>query len=216
MVRRTLDFRIDLATLYKEFNSSKFDTLSAALVLLTEDSRDVSVKTKKYVSGKLDSLYRMRFLNRKREKRLVTTKTGRKCYRGYKYTYSVSEQGRKYLDYLDNFAQNHHQQPGNRLLPGNLIDQALISHLETRLPQPLKPTSGKFYRMLFPSEPQRPIERRFPLRIDSDVRSAVLKLIKENDNNIEERDNAIAQIDKFVKLAYELIEMVREERNAHG
>ncbi|MCY0867640.1 MAG: hypothetical protein OWQ48_00180 [Desulfurococcus sp.] len=44
----------------------------------------------------------MGFLKRRRVKRLVKTRSGRTCYRGFEYKYSISRQDWNYLKYLAN------------------------------------------------------------------------------------------------------------------
>lgn len=56
----------------------------------------------KQVSNDLDRLSRMHFLNRSREKRLVRTRSGTKCFRGYQHKYRLSKTGNSYLGYLLN------------------------------------------------------------------------------------------------------------------
>ena len=69
------------------------------------DSRLYAVLTVlpvKLASNELRRLYRMGFLKYKRVKRSVKTRSGKECFRGYMYQYSVSSQGRNYLEYLLN------------------------------------------------------------------------------------------------------------------
>ena len=54
----------------------------------------------KLISNDLRRLYAMGFLKRRRVKRLCRTKSGKTCFRGYEYRYSISSQGWKYLRYL--------------------------------------------------------------------------------------------------------------------
>ena len=54
----------------------------------------------KLISNDLRRLYAMGFLKRKRVKRVCRTKSGKVCFRGYEYKYSISSQGWKYLRYL--------------------------------------------------------------------------------------------------------------------
>lgn len=68
----------------------------------TEDSTMRSEVSKKSISNELRRLYVMGFLKRERIKRECETKSGKTCFRGYEYVYSISRQGWKYLDFLNN------------------------------------------------------------------------------------------------------------------
>jgi hypothetical protein len=67
-----------------------------------EDPTMLSKVSTKSISNELRRLYLMGFLKRKRIKRECETKSGKTCFRGYEYVYSISRQGWKYLDYLKN------------------------------------------------------------------------------------------------------------------
>ncbi len=67
------------------------------------DSGYVSVKLKCSVaeaSKRLCRLHGMGFLKRERLKRLCISKHGKTCRKGYRYEYSLSAQGRKYIQYM--------------------------------------------------------------------------------------------------------------------
>jgi hypothetical protein len=67
------------------------------------DSGHVSVRLKCSVaeaSKRLSRLHGMGFLKRRRLKRLCTSKHGKTCRKGYRYEYSFSAQGRKYIQYM--------------------------------------------------------------------------------------------------------------------
>ena len=59
----------------------------------------------KIVSNELRRLYFMGLLKRRRVKRVCQTKTGKTCYRGYMYKYSISSQGWKYVKRLSGLAE---------------------------------------------------------------------------------------------------------------
>ena len=56
--------------------------------------------SRKMISNDLRRLYAMGFLKRRKVKRKSKTKSGKTCYRGYEYKYSLSSQGLKYLAYM--------------------------------------------------------------------------------------------------------------------
>ena len=68
----------------------------------TEDPTILSEVSTKSISNELRRLYLMGFLKRKRIKRECETKSGKTCFRGYEYDYSISRKGWNYLDYLNN------------------------------------------------------------------------------------------------------------------
>ncbi|MBP1911653.1 hypothetical protein [Thermococcus stetteri] len=112
----TLDFRTLLKIIYLCFGTREFTAreLSDAikkgikpiahlrLELFTFYSRRVD---RKLISNDLRRLYAMGFLKKRRVKRKVRTKSGKICYRGYEYRYSLSSQGLKYLGYLEKGGQ---------------------------------------------------------------------------------------------------------------
>jgi len=67
-----------------------------------EDSTMLSEVSTKLISNELGRLYGMGFLKRKRIKRECETKSGKTCFRGYEYVYTISRQGWKYLEFLNN------------------------------------------------------------------------------------------------------------------
>lgn len=68
----------------------------------TEDPTMRSEVSTKSISNELRRLYSMGFLKRERIKRECETKSGKTCSRGYEYVYSISSQGWKYLEFLNN------------------------------------------------------------------------------------------------------------------
>ena len=85
----------------------------------------------KRISGDLDRLYRMGFLNRKRRLRLVSQRAST-CFRGFKYDYRISKQGWQYLKYLEK----------GRVDPRSAeVDERIRIHntdqMHERLPEPL-------------------------------------------------------------------------------
>ena len=67
-----------------------------------EDSTMLSEVSTKLISNELRRLYVMGFLKRERIKRECETKSGKTCFRGYEYVYTISRQGWKYLEFLNN------------------------------------------------------------------------------------------------------------------
>jgi len=67
-----------------------------------EDSTMLPEVSTKSISNELGRLYSMRFLKRERIKRKCKTKSGKTCFRGYEYVYTISRQGWNYLEFLNN------------------------------------------------------------------------------------------------------------------
>ena len=67
-----------------------------------EDQTMLPEVSTKLISNELRRLYSMRFLKRERIKRECKTKSGKTCFRGYEYVYTISRQGWKYLEFLKN------------------------------------------------------------------------------------------------------------------
>lgn len=66
-------------------------------------SREVADKLQKSVkeiSSDLCRLHRMRFVQRKRESRICISKNGNLCYKGFEYSYILSNQGRSYTQWM--------------------------------------------------------------------------------------------------------------------
>ncbi len=93
------------------YGRGDFDARSVSSTLLKADQRipgyllDLRLLRQysvKYISNDLNRIFKPPFglLRRDRVKRKVRTRTGKACFRGYKYTYRLSDWGRKYLTYL--------------------------------------------------------------------------------------------------------------------
>ncbi|ADI32001.1 hypothetical protein [Staphylothermus hellenicus] len=110
-----LDFRTLLSILafayalgIREFTARDVHKLFISLLSMNPPSKPDSLLKVlsrirlKLISNDLRRLYFMGFLKRRRVKRLVRTRSGKTCYRGYEYKYSISSQGWKYIRYLAN------------------------------------------------------------------------------------------------------------------
>jgi hypothetical protein len=108
-----MNFRDCLLLIFKLFwyREGGFDAKEFSLILQNHlmktgyaaknpgSMRKVSIKR---ISNDLDRLYRMGFLHAQRAKREITSRSGRRCNRGYKYKYRISRQGLQYHGYLVN------------------------------------------------------------------------------------------------------------------
>jgi hypothetical protein len=73
---------------------SELYTSSLVAISLGESVKDVS--------NDLRRLHQMGFLKRKRRRRFCVSKTGKPCYKGCEYVYSLSDQGKSYLMWMNN------------------------------------------------------------------------------------------------------------------
>jgi hypothetical protein len=106
-----MEFKEVLQILRSNFGKQGFKARDVHSVIrrsITESERFKEVPTMlskvstKTISNELRRLYLMGVLKRKRIKRECETKSGKTCFRGYEYVYSISRQGWKYLEFLTN------------------------------------------------------------------------------------------------------------------
>jgi len=105
-----LDFRMLLSMIAIIFGTREFTSRELSDRLRAEIGHTATVNphstrlylrsSRKLISNDLRRLYAMGFLKRKKVKRRCRTKSGKVCFRGYEYRYSISSQGWKYLGYL--------------------------------------------------------------------------------------------------------------------
>ena len=184
-------------------NLTEFDTHKAAAIVATDIvftegfegapsiARHASVKR---VSNDLNRLYRMGFLNRKRQKRQVPIGGGKLCFRGYKYMYRISKQGRQYLDYLNN------PQPMPRpavYTPGRFEDLVLIEHLRNQLPFEEKKYAEEIYGAMFDSYVPVGRYKRFPRK---NAGSGLVILLKHYRDKLTEAEEIITSLKEKVQL----------------
>lgn len=115
----------------------------------------------KAMSGYLARLYHMSLLSRTRQKREVRTRDGKVCFKGYKYVYSVSKQGRQYAAFLKSSPAAVKGQPIYR--PDNVGTAIEFQRFENSLPEELRPFAQEMHRA-FSGKNYVPIGRynRFP------------------------------------------------------
>jgi len=92
----------------------------------------------KLISNDLRRLYAMGFLKRRRVKRECRTKSGKVCFRGYEYRYSISSQGWKYLRYL---------QEGREEDVKKLEDLLTMLFIKKKIPEDRQDLAWEFYRI---------------------------------------------------------------------
>ena len=94
-----MEFRQVLQILGSNFGKQGFKTRDVHSVIrrsiteserFTEDQTMLSKVSTKTISNELRRLYLMGFLKRERIKRECETKSGKTCFRGYEYVYSIS------------------------------------------------------------------------------------------------------------------------------
>jgi hypothetical protein len=110
-----LDFRVLLKILVMNFGKNEFDSgevsskVTDTILTTSQTLREFSASrtlirrfSKKMMSNDLRRLYTMGLLKRRRVKRECKTRSGKTCFRGYEYKYSISNQGKSYVEYLIN------------------------------------------------------------------------------------------------------------------
>lgn len=185
-----LDFRRILVALgttsaNAEFDAENASTIVARFLLFTD--RDAFAKmeyrhlTVKRMSDYLDRLYRMKFLNRRRVTRIVTTRVGKKCNRGYKYIYRFSKQGLQYLDHMHNpkRAELYGQTKGDMIMLEYLRNNLLSADL--------KEHAAEIYFAIYGGFGSKGRYMRFPLK-DHPVLALLVnkyqKMLREKDAEI--------------------------------
>ncbi|NJE12852.1 hypothetical protein [Thermococcus sp. LS2] len=148
MMNSILDFRTLLKMIYvgfgtKEFTSRELSdllrrTIKPCAQLHPNLSRFYSRVDKKLISNDLRRLYAMGFLKKRRVKRKVKTKSGKTCYRGYEYRYSLSSQALKYLEYLEKGGQEEGFE--------ELADLIVKIIIEKRVPEEDRDSWWEFYQ----------------------------------------------------------------------
>lgn len=108
MMNSLLDFRTLLCSIAIIYEDKEFTARELSKSLMEGFSRIYSPKIYRYllrvrpklISNDLRRLYSMGLLKRRRVKRQCKTNSGKVCFRGYEYKYSISSQGWKYIGYL--------------------------------------------------------------------------------------------------------------------
>lgn len=128
----------------------------------------------------------MGFLSRKRRKRLVTTRNGKTCYRGFVYFYYITKQGISYSSYLRKSLLNRN------------LDQ-MTSHKLTVLKEPYShfimnelkprvdpgdsvtlPKIAEYFLPLFSKNPFGGRYKRFPPKRDYELFAMMATLLARN------------------------------------
>jgi hypothetical protein len=166
-----------LRIISERYGSGYFQTKGFKDVLLSESTKIGSLEKYdiKRTYRHVDRLYRMGFLRKKRVKRRVMLSTGQTRYRGFEHFYSLSNRGKKYLNYLD----NPDAEKKSLLSFRDVADAMQIQYLENLLPERMKGQAARIYRDIFPPKRSISIEQRFP-RQDSALILTLRLLVNEN------------------------------------
>jgi len=206
---RSLDFRSLLNLLANAFKDREFtardvhDLLIKPLFKLAPDRPDLVFKSllryrTKLISNDLRRLYFMGFLKRRRVKRRCRTKSGKICFRGYEYRYSISSQGWKYLKYL----AGGQREDGDEDAKG-LIDILVRQWIEETAPEDMKKSLWEFYKT--PFNEKRGF-KRFPKSKDGFWE----KLIEYRWKLV--RDEKISELERRVKELEDENKKLKEEK----
>ena len=143
-----------------------------------------AVPTVKAMSGYLDRLFKMGFLRRRSVARVVTTRSGKKCNRGFKYVYSFSRQGLRYLEHMTNPKQA-------RALYGQTpADIYSTERLREILPDNLKHDAARINFAMFRGFNGGGRYRRFPLK----EHPILAMLVSRYEKELRQKDEEILRL----------------------
>ncbi|MCD6101419.1 MAG: hypothetical protein J7K33_12670 [Candidatus Marinimicrobia bacterium] len=205
-----LDFRRLLTLIYEVFGTGEFtsrelsDRLRGGImsepiksvVMLHPSSPKIYRRfSRKMISNDLRRLYAMGFLKRRKVKRKCRTKSGKICYRGYEYKYSLSSQGLKYLVYMARGGEEEEEWEGL----GDLIIKIM---LKKKAPEEVRDILWEFY--------QTQLKERKGFRRSSTSQMAFWDKVLECVTEIS-RDKKIKSLEERVNALKEENQELREE-----
>gem|GEM_PF-2041725 len=153
--------------------------------------------SRKMISNDLRRLYAMGFLKRRKVKRKSKTKSGKICYRGYEYKYSLSSQGLKYLAYMARGGEKEEEWEG-------LGDLLIKIMLEKKAPEEARDILWEFYQTQLK---ERKGFRRFSTSIMAfwdKVLECVTEILRDKKIKLlEERGKLLEEENKMLKREIE-------------
>ena len=188
-----LDFRTLLKMIYILFRTGEFTsgelserlrgTTKPIVTLNPYFMRLYQRSNRKLISNDLRRLYAMGFLKRRRVKRECKTKSGKICYRGYEYKYSLSSQAVKYLEYLEKGKKEEELE--------ELADLIVKIMIEKKTPEEARDILWEFY--------QTQVKEKKGSRRFSTSRRAFWEKVLERTTEVF-RDRKIKALEERVKL----------------
>ena len=162
----------------------------------------------KLASNELRRLYRMGLLEYRRVKRSVKTRSGKECFRGYMYQYSVSRQGRNYLKYL----LNEDEYGSENWLKSSLevyLFKMLEQYLDARYDEPLRSRLKEIFKEIFRKRNPR-FRRKHEILLKSlEIKEKEIK----NNKRIEELEKKFEEERKLREKAEEERDQALKERD---
>jgi len=116
--------------------------------------------------------------------RVVTTRSGKRCNRGFKYVYRFSKQGLRYLEHMTNPKQA-------RALYGQTVqDMILIESLRRKLSDNRKQDAARIYFAMFGGFNGGGRYRRFPLK----EHPFLAMLVSRYERELRQKDDEILRL----------------------
>jgi len=192
-------------------------------------ARDVSKRmpmlSTKTASNELARLYRMGFLRRRKVKRVCTTRSGARCYRGYEYRYAISIQGLRYLHWMgtrkdDSTAKSErianeivdalrkHSSPARQLAASQILDE-VFSSSNKRFPMLKRLTEIRLTQMLDGLDEDERRDKRIQ-RLEKEVEDLQKKMTlmrERHAREIQEKEKMIQRRDKMIQVQEETIQV---------
>jgi len=200
-----LDFRMLLEIIYTLFRTGEFTSGELSdrfrggimpVVMLHPYLMRLYLRCgRKMISNDLRRLYAMGFLKKRKVKRKCRTKSGKICYRGYEYKYSLSSQGLKYLAYMARGGEEEEELEG-------LEDMIMKVIIEKEAPKGTEDLWWEFY--------QTQVKERKGFRRFSTSKMAFWDKVLEHVTKIL-RDKRIKSLEERVKALEEENRELREE-----
>lgn len=209
----------------------EFRVLLAWLAVLSQGreftARDVSkgmpMLSTKTASNELARLYRMGFLRRRKVKRVCTTRSGARCYRGYEYRYAISIQGLRYLHWMgtrkdDSTAKSErianeivdalrkHSSPARQLAASQILDE-VFSSSNKRFPMLKRLTEIRLTQMLDGLDEDERRDKKIQ-RLEKEVEDLQKKMTlmrERHAREIQEKEKMIQRRDKMIQVQEEMI-----------
>ena len=149
----------------------------------------------KLISNDLRRLYAMGFLKRRRVKRLCKTKTGKMGFKGYEYKYSLSSQGRKYIEWMMNGERDFEIE--------NFRDLLFMAAIKNRYPEDKQELAWKIHKIYFG-------DRKGFKRFSTSKNALLIKIIDSMWEVKQECDKKIKELKEEKKKLYEKIKQQKE------
>ena len=162
----------------------------------------------KLASNELRRLYRMGLLEYRRVKRPVKTRSGKECFRGYMYQYSVSRQGKNYLKYLLNEDEYEFENWLKSSFEVYLFKK-LEQYIDAKYDEPWRSRLKEIFKEIFRKRNPR-FRRKHEILLKSlEIKEKEIK----NDERIRELEKKLEEERKLREKAEEETDQALKERD---